>query len=174
MSDVLLVDDDDVYRATMARALSRRGWAVHEAATASSALSLARARPLSHVAVDLRLPGSRGLELVKGLVALQPGARLVVVTGYGSIATAVEAMRIGAAHFLPKPATAEELDGALRGHPADADRDDAEVASLARVEWEHIQRVLADCGGNVSRAARLLRIERRSLQRKLARHPAPR
>jgi two-component system response regulator RegA len=104
-------------------------------------------------------------------MALDPGTVVVVLTGYGSIATAVESIKLGAASYLTKPADADQIVAAFGGiQPAE----DAEVPSLARVEWEHIQRVLTDCGGNVSKAARLLGIHRRSLQRKLSKNPGPR
>jgi len=121
--------------------------------------------------VDLRLPGESGLSVVKDLKSLDPATVVVVLTGYGSIATAVESMKLGAASYLTKPADADQIVAAFEGtQPAD----EGAVPSLARVEWEHIQRVLADCGGNVSQAARMLGIHRRSLQRKLSKYPAQR
>src|SRR5262249_33066114 len=123
---------------------------------------------------DLRMPGGSGLELVRDLLAVDPGTRIVVLTGYGSIATAVEAVRLGAAYYLPKPADAEEILAAFKkgSEPPLTDvPTDYAPPSLARAEYEHIQRVLADCGGNVSEAARRLKIHRRSLQRKIQKNP---
>jgi len=125
--------------------------------------------------VDLRMPRSSGLSVVRRLYALDATTRIVVLTGYGSIATALDAVRSGATHYLTKPADIDEVLAAF-------DRDDGPaqvlpattVPSLDRVQWEHIERVLADCEGNVTRAARLLGIHRRSLQRKLAKHPSTR
>jgi two-component system response regulator RegA len=129
--------------------------------------------------VDLRMPGaSSGLELVQRLVARHPSAIVVVLTGYGSIATAVEAVKLGAADYLTKPADVNDLlrafgAAAAATPPPPTSPTPDEVPSLARVEWEHINRVVAACGGNISQAARLLRMQRRSLQRKLAKYPVP-
>jgi two-component system response regulator RegA len=121
--------------------------------------------------VDLRLPGESGLAVVRDLKALDASTVVVVLTGYGSIATAVESVKLGAASYLTKPADADQIVAAFEGtQPSD----DAQAPSLARVEWEHIQRILSDCAGNVSQAARILGIHRRSLQRKLAKRPVAR
>jgi two-component system response regulator RegA len=119
--------------------------------------------------VDLRLGASDGIELVRALRALDAEMEIVVLTGYGSIVTAVDAVHAGATDYLAKPADAEQILVALRGEGADAGP--GEVPSLARVEWEHMQRVLADCDGNISEAARRLGLHRRSLQRKLSKYP---
>lgn len=173
---VLIVEDDAVFRGRLARALRERGFEVREAPDGESALELARVDPPEHAVVDLRMPGLSGLEVVQGLKDADASTIVVVLTGYGSIATAVEAVRRGAAHYLTKPADADEIVAAFSrgGGPAGAPQDETQPASLARVEWEHINRVLADCGGNVSQAARLLGIHRRSLQRKLSKYPMPR
>jgi len=177
---VLIVDDDEVYRRRLARAFREAGWAVSEAPDAASALAAARATPLAHAVVDLRLPDDSGLEVVRQLLVAQPSTIVVVLTGYGSIATALDAVRLGAAHYLTKPADLDDLLAAFARagiSPEDAVSplpEDREVPSLARVEWEHIQRVLADCGGNISEAARRLGLHRRSLQRKLAKFPVRR
>ena len=121
--------------------------------------------------VDLRLGGESGLDLVRDLKQIDSATVVVVLTGYGSIATAVEGMKRGAAGYLTKPADADQIVAAFDGvQPSE----DGDVPSLARVEWEHIQRVMADCGGNVSEAARRLGIHRRSLQRKLSKNPVSR
>jgi two-component system response regulator RegA len=169
---ILVVDDDDAYRTQLSRALERRGFRVIAAAGADAALDLARENPITFASLDLRMPGGSGLALVRSLRALRPEAVIVVVTGYGSIATALDAVRLGAAHYMTKPVDA----GALLAAFARATQDvpipaDFEVPSLARAEWEHIHRVLSDCGGNISQAARMLRIQRKSLQRKLAKYP---
>lgn len=173
---LLIVDDDDVLRGRLARAFRDRGFEVREAASGESAVELARNDPPEHAVVDLRMPGMSGLEVVQALKDADPSTLVVVLTGYGSIATALEAVRLGATHYLTKPADADEILAAFsRGGPAPPTLpDDAAPASLARVEWEHINRVLADCGGNVSQAARLLGLHRRSLQRKLSKYPLPR
>lgn len=173
---LLLVDDDDVFRGRLARALTARGFAVSAAADVTGALALAREDSPELAVVDLKLPDGTGLELVKALKAADPGTEIVVLTGYGSIATAVEAVKLGARHYLTKPADADEILQALgrAEAPAPGAAPLVMAPSLARAEWEHMQRVLADCQGNVSEAARRLGLHRRSLQRKLSRHPPPR
>jgi two-component system response regulator RegA len=118
------------------------------------------------------MPGKSGLELVKELKALDPATKIVVLTGYGSIATALEAVKLGATHYLQKPADADEVLAAFSqgGQPLDLHAE-LKAPSLARAEWEHINRVLGDCSGNISEAARRLGLHRRSLQRKLNKHP---
>ncbi|MGE3842768.1 MAG: response regulator transcription factor [Vicinamibacterales bacterium] len=173
---LLVVDDDDVFRLRLMRALQERGFDVAGANSCEQALALARENFPEFAVVDMRLPDGSGLELVRELKALDPMTSVVVLTGYGSIATAVESLRLGAVHYLSKPADVEQIVAALGGLPSieePADRN-VEVPTLARVEWEHIQRVLTDCGGNVSQAARLLGLHRRSLQRKLSKFPVRR
>lgn len=171
---VLLVDDDDAFRERMARALQSRGYAVRAAADYAAALDLARREPPELAVVDLRLPDHSGLELVRDLSRLDAGIRIVMLTGYGSIATAVDAVRLGAVQYVTKPIDADELLAAFAraGQPPLADPGaEFPTPSLARSEWEHIQRVLVDCGGNISEAARRLGVHRRSLQRKLNKYP---
>jgi two-component system response regulator RegA len=144
---------------------------VWTAACAEEALVRARAESPEFALVDLRMPGASGLDLVQALHALDVTTRIVVLTGYGSIATALAAVRLGAAHYLTKPADVDEILAALQGDPGrpEGPLDSGETPSLARVEWEHLQRVLGDCGGNLSEAARRLGMHRRSLQRKAGR-----
>lgn len=173
----LVVDDDEVYRSRLMRALADRGFEVRGAADAEEALVSARKDSPEFAVVDLRMPGRSGLEVVQELAAIDPTTKTLVLTGYGSIATALEAVRLGALHYLTKPADADEVLAAFgRGKREEPKAATArrQVPSLARVEWEHINRVLVDCGGNISEAARLLGIHRRSLQRKLAKHPTTR
>jgi two-component system response regulator RegA len=174
---LLIVEDDDVLRSRLARAFRDRGFDVREAIDVKAAAELAGREQPEYALVDLRLQGGSGLEVVQVLLALGPTTNVVVLTGYGSIATALEAVRMGATSYLTKPADVDDLLAAFgRANRADDRPGGAEpaVPSLARVEWEHINRVLADCGGNVSKAARLLGIHRRSLQRKLAKYPVAR
>ena len=182
---LLIVEDDDVLRPRLARAFRERGFEVREAPDVDGALETASGDPPEYALVDLRLGTRSGLEVVRGLAELDPATVIVVLTGYGSIATALEAVRLGATHYLTKPADVDDVLAAFaRGasgatatsEPApvvDAGGPDS-TPTLARVEWEHINRVLSDCGGNVSQAARILGIHRRSLQRKLAKYPTPR
>jgi two-component system, response regulator RegA len=175
---VLFVDDDDVYRSGLVRAFKRRGFDTFEADCGARAVAIASHTPITYASIDLRMPTGSGLDVVTELKALRPEAVLVVLTGYGSIPTALEAMRRGATHYLTKPADADDLLAAFRRETREGSEPppviEHEVPSLARAEWEHINRVLDDCGGNVSKAARLLGIERKSLQRKLAKHPVRR
>jgi two-component system response regulator RegA len=171
---LLVVEDDDVFRARLGKAFRARGFEVQEAKGVEEALRSAREEPPEYAIVDLRLEGASGLDVVKELRGLDPATIIVVLTGYGSIANALEAMRSGAADYLTKPADVEELLARF-ARAGESTEEVPEVPgtipTLARVEWEHINRVLADCGGNVSRAARLLGLHRRSLQRKLAKFP---
>jgi two-component system response regulator RegA len=168
---LLIVEDDDPLRERLVRAMRDRGYEAVGAADRASAIELARQESPELALVDLRLPDDSGLTVVRELKELDPSTVVVVLTGYGSIATAVESIKLGAASYLTKPADADQIVAAFAGmQPGE----NAEVPSLARVEWEHIQRVLTDCGGNVSRAARALGIHRRSLQRKLSKYPAAR
>jgi len=169
---VLLVEDDERFRDRLARALGARGCEVRAAATAAEALALAAHDSPELAVVDLKLGVDSGLDVVRSLHAIDPTTRIIVLTGYGSIATALESVRLGAVNYLTKPADADQVLAAFEAR--DVAPPPVAVPSLARVEWEHIQRVLADCDGNVSQAARLLGIHRRSLQRKLAKFPTAR
>ena len=176
---LLIVEDDDRLRDRLARAFRDRGFETREARDFDSAVALASEDSPEYLLVDLRMPGRSGLDVIQTVKSLDPATIAVVLTGYGSIATALEAVRAGAADYLTKPADVDQILAAFRraeGKPRPADRGDTEAAvpSLARVEWEHISRVVADCGGNISKAARLLGIHRRSLQRKLGKHPSAR
>ena len=169
---LLIVDDDERFRARLMRAFRDRGLEVRGAADYDEALAAAHTESPELALVDLRLPGRSGLELVRELKAFDETTNVVVLTGYGSIATALESVRIGATNYLTKPADADQILAAFDGPVTNAPASSG-VPSLARVEWEHIQRVLAGCDGNVSQAARLLGIHRRSLQRKLSKYPVP-
>ncbi|HEX3776864.1 MAG TPA: response regulator [Polyangiaceae bacterium] len=171
---VLVVDDDEVFRTRLGRAFAERGFEARTAESADRALALAREDSPEFAVVDLRMPGASGIDVVRELHAIDPGTAVVMLTGYGSIATAVEAIRAGAVHYLSKPADIDDILAALRGNAAPSANSEVEVPSLARVEWEHIQRVLRDSDGNISRAARLLGLHRRSLQRKLSKDPVRR
>lgn len=173
-TSILLVDDEQVFRESLARAFRRRDFDVRTADGYETALASAKEDSPELAVVDLRMAGKNGLEVVRDLKALDPATRIVVLTGYGSIATAVDALRLGAAYYLPKPADVDDILGAFRRaeeDPLTAIASDARAPSLARAEWEHISRVLSDCGGNISVAARRLGIHRRSLQRKLSKYP---
>jgi two-component system response regulator RegA len=172
---LLIVDDDEVFRERLARALRARGYTVQTAASVADALAWLEAEMPDGMVVDLRMPGESGMALITHVKAMGAATHILVLTGYGSIATAVEAMRLGAMGYLTKPADAEEILRALEGQTAPpALPETLSTPSLARAEWEHMQRILADCAGNVSEAARRLGIHRRSLQRKLQKVPPQR
>jgi two-component system response regulator RegA len=170
---VLIVDDDERFAATLAQALARRGWNTRTAHDTATAMAAAQALNPTAAVVDLKLAAEDGLTLIEPLRREHPGMRIVVLTGYASIATAVKAIKLGADDYLAKPVTAGVVADALartkeRGAGAALA---AEPMSPRRLEWEHIQRVLAEQHGNVSATARALRMHRRTLQRKLAKHP---
>jgi len=169
----LVVDDDHRLRPRLARALRDRGYTVHEADGPPAALGLlARGLRPDRAVVDLRMPSGSGLDLIPELLRIHNSLRIVVLTGYGSIPTAVEAVHRGAVDYLAKPADTDQILAAFeRADSPEATAPSYKAPSLARAEWEHIQRVLADCEGNVSQAARQLGIHRRSLQRKLQKLP---
>ena len=178
-SKFLVVDDDVAFRTRLVKALASRGYLARDAGTVDEAIETAAAFKPDAAVVDLKMPGGKsGLDLVPSLVARHPGVQVVVLTGYGSIATAVVAVRNGAVNYLSKPADADQILAALgigsAAEPSTSSPGPIETPSLERVEWEHIQRVLSDCGGNISRAATVLGLHRRTLQRKLATRPPSR
>lgn len=169
---LLLVDDDDVLCETLARALTKRGFDVRTALTAEDATRSAQKNPPEYAVIDLKLPDRCGLELVSTLISLDPHARIVVLTGYGSIATAIEAIKLGATYYLAKPVNAGDVVRAFQRETGDEEMaPSSKPMSLDRLEWEHINRVLQEYRGNISAAARALSMPRRTLQRKLAKHP---
>jgi two-component system response regulator RegA len=174
---VLVVDDDDVFRNRLRRAFVQRNWEAEAAPNGAEALKFARERSPDLVVVDLRMPGMAGLEVVEELRALGSSMTIIMLTGYGSIPTAISAVKRGADHYLSKPADVDQILSAyesLRSSPNTEPEVPKTIPSLARVEWEHMQRVITDCGGNISQAARLLGIHRRSLQRKISKYPPAR
>lgn len=175
MPTALLIDDDNIFRQRLARAISDRSWTCYDSGEPDDALAMARNQSLDLILLDLRMPAASGLDLIPVLRACCERASIVVLTGYGSIATAVEAMRQGADHYLTKPLDADQIIDCFEqltcGHANEVGPAMIPAPSLARVEYEHIQRVLADCDGNISRAARILGVHRRSLQRKLYKIP---
>ena len=169
---LLLVDDDETFCQVLARAFDRRGFDCHIAHDIEQGEKLAIRIQPTHAVLDLRMPGPSGLELIPPLLNINDSIRIVVLTGYASITTAVEAIKLGATHYLTKPTDADQIMAAFE---EDEGRPEADVRdkpmSLDRLEWEHIQKVLGDCDGNVSAAARQLGMHRRTLQRKLAKRP---
>jgi len=171
---ILIVDDDAILRTRLAAAFQERGFEARAAADYDEAVAFANEESPEYALVDLRLPGRSGLEIVRELRAIDSETKIVVLTGYGSIATAMDAVRLGAANYISKPADVDDILLAFtRAHadPVVSAAPDYAPPSLARAEWEHINRVLSDSDGNISEAARRLKIHRRSLQRKLQKYP---
>jgi two-component system response regulator RegA len=175
---LLLVDDDATFVRVLSRALGSRGFEAIGATRADEARMLARRHQPRYCVLDLKLGDENGLKLISELHALVPEMRILLLTGYASIATAVEAIKRGAHDYLAKPVDADAvvralLEGEGAGAASDDDLPDAPEAPLAlrRLEWEHIQRVLTECDGNISETARRLGMHRRTLQRKLSKHP---
>jgi two-component system, response regulator RegA len=166
---LLLVDDDEIFLKRLARAMERRGFEAQTATTVAGGKALAKAAPPAFAVIDLRLEDGNGLDVVEVLREQRPDARIVVLTGYGAIATAVAAVKIGATDYLSKPADADEVVNALLNRAEGTLPSPPEnPMSADRVRWEHIQRVFEQCDRNVSETARRLSMHRRTLQRILA------
>jgi two-component system response regulator RegA len=169
---LLLVDDDEIFLDVLSKAMGRRGYDVLPSTTITDAVSQARKMNPAMAVVDLKLKGESGLDLIPLLVEINPQMKIIVLTGYSSIATAVTAIKRGAADYLSKPVTAGDVIKALSG---ESQREEAleefSPMSIERMEWEHIQKVLQENDGNISATARSLGMYRRTLQRKLAKKP---
>lgn len=170
----LLVDDDPVFSGVMQRGLERRGFGVRCAANAEAALDACQQQAPDYIVLDLNMPGTSGLVVLPKLLEAAPRAALVVLTGYSSIATAVQATKDGARNYLCKPANIDEVLAAFDSAAPEAVDVAAQPTSLNRLEWEHLQRVLQENDGNISATARALGMHRRTLQRKLAKRPVRR
>jgi two-component system response regulator RegA len=170
---LLVVDDDAPLCQRLARAMERRGFIVATADSVSSGIAAATADPPAFAVVDLRLGDGSGLDVVSALQGARPGARIVMLTGYGNIATAVAAVKAGAIDYLPKPADADAVERALLALEGSTPEPPEDPMSADRVRWEHIQRIFELCERNVSETARRLKMHRRTLQRILSKH-APR
>ncbi|ENO89117.1 response regulator transcription factor [Thauera linaloolentis] len=169
---LLVVDDDPAFNRVLARALAQRGFDTYGATDCEGALELAQDHSPEFIVLDLNIGGESGLKLIRPLLDASPGARILVLTGYASIATAVDAVKLGAVQYLAKPADVDAIIKALQAEDVVIDERAPEAPmSVDRLEWEHIQRVLAGHDGNISATARALQMHRRTLQRKLARPP---
>jgi two-component system response regulator RegA len=170
---MLVADDDALFCDVLARALMRRGFKVEVAHSLRQALECLELGAPNFAVVDLKMPDGSGLTLVERIRSLDPATRIVVLTGFASVATAVEAIKLGAIHYLPKPADADEIVAAFGREEGDAEIPvKRQPLSVERLEWEHIQKVLSENGGNVSATARALNMHRRTLQRKLGKKPS--
>ncbi|RXZ44771.1 response regulator transcription factor [Crenobacter cavernae] len=167
----LVVDDDEAFAGVLVRSLARQGRAARHALDPCAALA-ALSLDISHIVLDLNLAGESGLRLLPELKRRSPAAAILVLTGYASIASAVDAVKLGAVQYLAKPATLAEIVAAFDAHePNAAQALPAQPMSVKRLTWEHVQRVLFEHGGNVSATARALNMHRRTLQRMLAKRP---
>jgi two-component system response regulator RegA len=166
---LLILDDDEAFRKRLARAMEKRGFdPVVMAESVAEGLEAARSQPPAFAVIDLRLDDGNGLDVVEALRETRPDSRIVVLTGYGAIATAVAAVKIGATDYLSKPADADDVEAALLSRTDDKPAPPENPMSADRVRWEHIQRVFELCDRNVSETARRLNMHRRTLQRILA------
>ncbi|MFZ2541471.1 MAG: response regulator transcription factor [Gallionella sp.] len=169
---LLLVDDDITFCKVLKAALEKRGFVVTVAHSVEQAIPLAEASPPEFAVIDLKMGGAPGLILVKALHDLDPNTRIVVLTGYASIATAVEAIKLGAAQYLAKPANADEIVAAFSHSPSGNIPLKVQPTQIGNLEWDHIQRVLREHDDNISATARALNMHRRTLQRKLTKPPS--
>ena len=165
---LLILDDDRPFRERLARAMQSRGFEVLMAETVREGIAIAKERTPAYAVIDLKLDDGNGLDVVESLHEARPNARVVVLTGFGNIATAVAAVKFGAIDYLPKPADADDIMAALLAPPGAKPTPPENPMSADRVRWEHIQRVYELCGHNVSETARRLNMHRRTLQRILA------
>lgn len=175
MQSIILIDDEDFFRNRLVKAFTKRGYRAFGAANFDEAITIIEEKKPQLAVVDLKMPGKSGLELIMAAKLIVPAIKMIVLTGYGSIATAIDAVKLGALSYMSKPADVEEI---IKAFSSDINNIESEVnneplmaPSLARAEWEHINRVLADCEGNISKTAQKLGIHRRSLQRKLLKYP---
>jgi len=179
MTTGLLIEDDETYAYTLKRALERHALTIHMAHTATTGLELANSIPFDFVLVDIKLGNESGMGLIAPLRAISKTMKIILVTGYASVATAVEAIKRGADNYVPKPVTANALlrllfeDHIMNESDKMVALSSDAMTPLNRLEWEHIQQALQECNGNISAAARLLGMHRRTLQRKLTKRPTP-
>lgn len=175
MESILIVDDEDFFRNRLVKAFTNRGYKAFGAANFDEAVKAVREKKPDMAVVDLKMPGKTGLDVIKEAKSIDENITILVLTGYGSIATAIDAVKLGAFSYLSKPADVDEILAAFQKEPSDEETNltssDITSPSLARAEWEHINRVMTDCDGNISKTAKRLGIHRRSLQRKLSKYP---
>ena len=168
---ILLIEDDDVFRKRLAKALNSRGFEVFQASNATQAFENCRMLKPERAVLDLRLGEESGLDILRRLIELSPSIKVVVLTGYGTISTTVEALKIGAVNYLTKPVDADAVLDAFEPE-SPIRKKTLPTPGLAQIEWDHIQKVIDDCDGNISHASKALGLHRRSLQRKLVKPPS--
>jgi len=170
--NLLLVDDDETFCSVLKPALEKRNFHVSIANDIKQGIALAEKTEPEYAVIDLRIGHDSGLEMVKKLISLDDNTQIIILTGFASIATAVEAIKLGAIHYLTKPANADEIVNALYKNKGDSSVEiNQNPLSIKRLEWEHLQKVLMQHRGNISAAARALNMHRRTLQRKLDKRP---
>ena len=169
---LLIIDDDDVLTSTLKRAMERRGLLVSTAMNGAEAYALLEKESFTYATLDLKLEQESGLGILTQLLSIQPDLKVVVLTGYASIPTTVEAIKRGAQDYLCKPASGDDIYAALLGNKTEEVSIATKPLSVDRMEWEHIHRVMSENNGNISATARALGMHRRTLQRKLQKHPA--
>ena len=166
---LLIIDDDDNYREVLSRSMARKGFVVMSAASVQEGLASCRTHDPEYILLDLNLAGQSGLNLIQPLLGIVPAARIVILTGYASIQTAVGALKLGAVQYLPKPASVADIVNALLDDSVNIPEiPDEDRMTVQHLEWEYIQRTLGEHNGNIAATARALRMHRRTLQRKLA------
>tara|TARA_B100000965_G_C19515772_1_gene724150 strand:+ start:114 stop:689 length:576 start_codon:yes stop_codon:yes gene_type:complete len=165
---LLIVDDDDPLRGRLARAMEKKGFTILEAKSVENAINIVKKTPTSFAVIDLRLEDGNGLDVVKELSKAKKDSRIVMLTGYGNLPTAVEAVKAGAIDYLAKPVDADDVEAALLASPESKAKPPENPMSADRVKWEHIHRVFELCNRNVSETARRLKMHRRTLQRILS------
>ena len=165
---LLIVDDDDPLRGRLSRAMEKKGFEVKEAKTVEIALNTVKNTPPAFAVIDLRLEDGNGLDVVKELSKFKKDSRIVMLTGYGNLPTAVEAVKAGAIDYIAKPVDADDVEAALLANPESKAKPPEDPMSADRVKWEHIHRVFELCNRNVSETARRLKMHRRTLQRILS------
>ncbi len=171
--NLIVIDDDETFARVLSSALNKQGFAARYALNSTQALELVQHITPDYAIVDLRIGAESGLNLIQQLIRLNSNIHILILTGYASIATAVEAIKLGALHYLSKPADISEIIKALEKQDANPDlQPPSRPLSVKRLEWEHLQKVLLDHDGNISAAARALGMHRRTLQRKLAKKPS--
>lgn len=173
MPSLLIVDDDDDFLKALAPAMTKRGFLVTLSNSAEDACQLAKTNPPDFAIIDLKLPGNSGLVLVRQLAKLNLETRIVVLTGFACIATAVEAIKLGAIHYLSKPVDADEITNSFELNMGNTEIEiSSNPLTVSRLKWEHIQRIFTQNHGNISATARKLNMHRRTLQRKLNKNPS--
>ena len=165
---LLILDDDDPFRGRLARAMEKKGFVVTEAKSVAEGIKIVQSTPTGFAVIDLRLEDGSGLEVVKTLHKLKKESRIVMLTGYGNLPTAVAAVKAGAIDYIAKPVDADDVEAALLASPESKAKPPENPMSADRVKWEHIHRVFELCNRNVSETARRLKMHRRTLQRILS------